>query len=97
VEFEFRGLPLEASSPTNLRAATNRIVEAFRHLGTNDIVQPIFHRLPQLAYSERDFLSSGARLVDQERRVQFESESYWRTLSSYISLFGLGAQAILHG
>ena len=77
VAYEFRGLPLEASSPAELGAATNRLVKAFCHLGTNDLVQPIFHRLPHLAYPHRDFPSKAARLIDQERRAHFEAEDYW--------------------
>ena len=80
VGFEFRGLSLEASSPADLQAAVNRLVEAFRHLGTNDMVQPIFHRLPHMAYPERGFPSQAARLIDKERRMQFEAEDYWRLL-----------------
>ncbi|HEX4209356.1 MAG TPA: hypothetical protein VHY56_03110, partial [Candidatus Binataceae bacterium] len=49
-------------------------------LGTNDMVQAIFHRLPHLEYPDRDFPSKAARLIDQERRAQFEAEDYWRML-----------------
>jgi hypothetical protein len=39
VGFEFRGLPLESSSNAELATASRRMMEAMRHLGTNDMVQ----------------------------------------------------------
>jgi type IV secretion system protein TrbE len=85
--FEFRGLPLESSSPDELAAASRRMVEALRHLGTSDMVQAQFHRLPHLAYPDRSFPSEAVRLIDDERRAQFEAENYWRLLSRlYITM-----------
>jgi type IV secretory pathway VirB4 component/type IV secretory pathway TrbD component len=81
VGFEFRGLPLESSSAAQLASAADRMVEAMRHLGTNDMLQAQFYRLPHLAYPDREFPSGAARLIDDERRSQFEAENYWRTLS----------------
>jgi hypothetical protein len=52
------------------------MIEAMRHLGTNDMVQSIFHRLPHLDYPQRDFPSQAARLIDRERRTQFEAEDH---------------------
>src|SRR5580704_19611337 len=63
VGFEFRGLPLESSSPSQLAGAADRMMEAMRHLGTNDMLQAQFHRLPQLAYPDREFPTSAARLI----------------------------------
>ncbi len=79
--YELHGLSLEASTKADLAAAADRLVEALRHLGTNDMVQAIFHRLPATAYPERHFPSRAASLIDEERRRQFEAENYWRTLS----------------
>lgn len=79
--FELRGLPLESSSKAELAAAVDRLVEALRHLGTNDMVQVQFQRLPATAYPERHFPSEAARMIDEERRVQFEAEQYWRLLA----------------
>ena len=81
VGFEFRGLPLESSSKAQLIGATDRMVEAMRHLGTVDMLQAQFYRLPHLAYPDREFPSGAARLIDDERRSQFDAEIYWRMLS----------------
>jgi type IV secretory pathway VirB4 component len=82
VGFEFRGLPLESSSTAQLVSAADRMVEAIRHLGTDDMLQAQFYRLPHhLSYPDREFPSGAARLIDDERRSQFEAENYWRTLS----------------
>ena len=55
-------------------------MEALRHLGTNDMVQVIVHRLPATEYPEQSFPSRAARLIDHERREQFAAQNYWRTL-----------------
>jgi len=81
VGFEFCGLPLESSSPAQLAGAADRMVEAMRHLGTDDMLQVQFYRLPHLSYPDREFPSGAARLIDDERRSQFEAENYWRMLS----------------
>src|ERR1700722_2421011 len=81
VGFEFRGLPLESSSPAQLAGAADRMVEAMRHLGTNDMLQVQFHRLPHRSYPDREFHSGAARMIDDERRSPFAAEDYWRTLS----------------
>src|ERR1700677_4642182 len=78
--FELHGLPLEASGKAQLAAAAERMIEAMRHLGSNDMLQVQFHRLPSLAYLERSFPSKAARLIDRERHRQFEEENYWRSL-----------------
>jgi hypothetical protein len=81
IGFEFHGLPWESSTQAQLESASERMTEAMRHLGTNDMVQAIFHRLPSVHYPQRDFPSEAARLIDEERRSQFESEHYWQTRS----------------
>jgi type IV secretion system protein TrbE len=81
VGFEFPGLPMEASNPAEQAAFAQRLVAAISQLGTNYMVQAQSHRLPHLAYPAREFPSETARLIDQERRVQFEAENYWRRLS----------------
>jgi type IV secretion system protein TrbE len=81
IGFEFHGLPWESSSEAQLTAASERMTEAMRHLGTGDMVQAIYHRLPSTHYPKRDFPSEAARLIDEERRQQFESEHYWQTRS----------------
>ena len=72
---------MKAQSRAELAAAAAGLVEALRHLGTNDMVQVIFHRLPATEYPERSFPSHAAQLIDEERRRQFEAKNYWRTLS----------------
>src|SRR5271170_7320402 len=81
VGYELEGLPLEASTSGELANAADRLVEVFRHLGTKDMVQVIFRRLPATEYPARSFTSRAAYLIDQERRRQFEAEQYWRKLS----------------
>jgi type IV secretion system protein TrbE len=78
--YEMRGLSLEASSRAELAVASEQLVRAFRHLGTNYMVQAIFHRLPATTYPERRFPSRAAWLIDDERRHQFAAENYWRSL-----------------
>ncbi len=78
--YEMHGLSVEASSKQELAAAVQRLVGAFSHLGTNDMVHAMFHRLPATEYPERRFPSRAARLIYEERRKQFEAEHYWWTL-----------------
>jgi len=78
--YELGGLSLASASKAELAAAAARLVEALRHLGTNDMVQIIFHRLPATEYPERSFPSRAAKLIDGERREQFAAQNYWRTL-----------------
>jgi type IV secretory pathway VirB4 component len=78
--YEMRGLSLEASSRAELAVASEQLVRAFRHLGTNYMVQAIIHRLPATVYPERRFPSRAAWLIDDERRHQFAAENYWRSL-----------------
>jgi type IV secretion system protein TrbE len=81
IGFEFHGLPWESSTQAQLESASERMTEAMRHLGTNDMLQAIFHRLPSTHYPDRTFPSEAARLIDEERRQQFEAEHYWQTRS----------------
>lgn len=78
--YELGGLSLASASKAELAAAVERLVEALRHLGTNDMVQVIVHRLPATKYPERSFPSRAARLIDDERREQFAAQNYWHTL-----------------
>jgi len=78
--YELGGLSLASASKAELAAAVARLVAALRHLGTNYMVQVIFHRLPATEYPERSFPSRAARLIDDERREQFAAQNYWRTL-----------------
>ena len=81
VGYEMHGLSLEASSKQEVSAAAQRLSSALGHLGTNDMLHAIFHRLPATRYPERHFPSRAARLIDAERRQQFEAENYWCTRS----------------
>jgi type IV secretion system protein VirB4 len=81
VGYEMHGLSLEASSKEQVAAAAQRLAMGLGHLGTNDMLHAIFHRLPATRYPERRFPSRAARLIDDERHRQFEAENYWQTRS----------------
>jgi type IV secretion system protein TrbE len=81
VAYNLVGPPPESATLADLASASRQLAGAFLHLGTNDLVQVLFHRRPASEPPEREFPCRAAALVDAERRAQFAAESHWTTLT----------------
>jgi len=76
-----RGPSLEASSSEDIAAACARFAASLGHFTTGDFIHLIFHRVPAVEYPVRTFESRAAQMIDDERRAQFHSQKYLRTLT----------------
>jgi type IV secretory pathway VirB4 component len=81
VAYNLVGPSPESATIADIAACARQLAAAFVHLGTNDMVQMLFHRQPAPEPPPRAFPCRAAALVDAERRAQFAAESHWITLS----------------
>ena len=71
---KFRGPDLDSATPAELVATTSRLNNALRRLGTGWAIFIEAQRQPAHGYPLSDFPEPASRLVDAERRAQFEEE-----------------------
>ena len=71
----FRGPDLDSATAAELVAITGRLNNALRRLGSGWAIFVEAQRLPGNRYPESVFPDAASRLVDAERRAQFEEES----------------------
>jgi type IV secretion/conjugal transfer VirB4 family ATPase len=71
----FRGPDLDSATPAELVAITSRLNNALRRLGSGWAIFIEAQRLPANRYPESAFPDAASRLVDAERRGQFEEEA----------------------
>jgi type IV secretion system protein VirB4 len=79
VGYDLHGPSPESSTLADVASASRQLAGALVHLGTGDMAQVIYHRLPAPEPPERQFPSRAAAMVDAERRAQFAAESHWIT------------------
>jgi type IV secretion system protein VirB4 len=70
----FRGPDLDSATSAELVAITGRLNNALRRLGSGWAIFVEAQRLPGNSYPESLFPDAASRLVDAERRAQFEEE-----------------------
>jgi type IV secretion system protein VirB4 len=70
----FRGPDLDSATPAELVATTARLNNALRRLGSGWAIFIEAQREPANRYPESRFPDAASRLVDAERRAQFEEE-----------------------
>ncbi|HTT80993.1 MAG TPA: conjugal transfer protein TrbE [Stellaceae bacterium] len=70
----FRGPDLDSATPAELVATTARLNNALRRLGSGWAIFIEAQRVPANRYPESRFPDAASRLVDAERRAQFEEE-----------------------
>jgi type IV secretory pathway VirB4 component len=70
----FRGPDLDSATPAELVATTARLNNALRRLGSGWAIFIEAQREPANRYPESTFPDPASRLVDAERRAQFEEE-----------------------
>ena len=70
----FRGPDLDSATPAELVATTSRLNNALRRLGSGWAVWVEAQRVPAVAYPTSCFSDPVSKLVDAERRAQFEEE-----------------------
>src|SRR5580700_9289646 len=70
----FRGPDLDSATPAELVATTARLNNALRRLGSGWAIFVEAQREPANSYPESVFPDAASRLVDAERRAQFEEE-----------------------
>jgi type IV secretory pathway VirB4 component len=70
----FRGPDLDSATPAELVATTARLNNALRRLGSGWAIFVEAQRLAANHYPECEFPDAASRLVDAERRAQFEEE-----------------------
>jgi len=70
----FRGPDLDSATPAELVATTARLNNALRRLGSGWAIFIEAQRLAANHYPESEFPDTASRLVDAERRAQFEEE-----------------------
>jgi len=71
---KFRGPDLDSATPAELVAITSRLNNALRRLGSGWAIFIEAQRVPASHYPESRFPDPVSRLVDEERRAQFEEE-----------------------
>jgi type IV secretion system protein TrbE len=71
----FRGPDLDSATPAELVATTARLNSALRRLGSGWAIFVEAQRVPANHYLESRFPDPASRLVDAERRAQFEGEA----------------------
>ena len=70
----FRGPDLDSATPAELVAITSRLNNALRRLGSGWALFIEAQREPANQYPESDFPDAVSRIVDAERKAQFEEE-----------------------
>ena len=70
----FRGPDLDSATAAELVAITSRLNNALRRLGSGWAIFVEAQRVPANRYPESQFPDPASRLVDAERRAQFEEE-----------------------
>jgi type IV secretion system protein VirB4 len=70
----FRGPDLDSATPAELVAITARLNNTLRRLGSGWAIFVEAQRQPANRYTESNFPDGASRLVDAERRAQFEEE-----------------------
>ena len=70
----FRGPDLDSATSAELVAITGRLNSALRRLGSGWAIFVEAQRLPGNRYPESVFPDPASKLVDEERRAQFEEE-----------------------
>jgi len=70
----FRGPDLDSATPAELVAITSRLNNALRRLGSGWAIFIEAQRIPANHYPESNFPDPISRVVDAERRAQFEEE-----------------------
>ena len=68
----FRGPDLDSATPAELVAITSRLNNALRRLGSGWAIFIEAQRQPANRYPDGEFPDAASRLVDAERRAQFE-------------------------
>ena len=71
---KFRGPDLDSATPAELVAITSRLNNALRRLGSGWAIFIEAQRTPANRYPRDRFPDAVSRLVDEERRAQFEEE-----------------------
>jgi type IV secretion system protein VirB4 len=71
---KFRGPDLDSATPAELVAITSRLNNALRRLGSGWAIFVEAQRDPANRYPQSEFPDAVSRLVDEERRAQFEEE-----------------------
>ena len=71
---KFRGPDLDSATPAELVAITSRLNNALRRLGSGWAIFIEAQRQPAHSYPDTAFPDAASRLVDAERRAQFEEQ-----------------------
>jgi type IV secretion system protein VirB4 len=79
IGYQVTGPSPEVSDLADLASRSRQLASAFVHLGTGDMAQFIYHRVPAPEPPARDFAHRAAALVDVERRAQYAAENHWLT------------------
>ncbi|GDX39282.1 conjugal transfer protein TrbE [Methylocystaceae bacterium] len=85
----FRGPDLDSAVPSELMAVSARLNNALRRLGSGWAVFFEAQRNPALNYPNSHFPDLASRLVEYERRAQFEEEGVHYESSYYLTLLFL--------
>ena len=85
----FRGPDLDSSTPTELIAITSRLNNALRRLGSGWAIFVEAQRVPAQTYPTSEFPDAASRLVDTERRAQFEVEGAHYESFFYLTMLWL--------
>lgn len=85
----FRGPDLDSAVPSELMAVSARLNNALRRLGSGWAVFFEAQRNPALNYPNSHFPDLASRLVEYERRTQFEEEGVHYESSYYLTLLFL--------
>jgi type IV secretion system protein VirB4 len=85
----FRGPDLDSATPAELVATTARLNNALRRLGSGWAIFVEAQREPANRYPECAFPDAASRLVDAERRAQFEEEGSHFESRYFLTLFWL--------
>src|SRR5215813_428585 len=85
----FRGPDLDSATPAELVAVTARLNNALRRLGSAWAIFVEAQRLPANGYPPSHFPDEASRLVDAERRAQFEEEGGHFESRYYLTLLWL--------
>jgi type IV secretion system protein TrbE len=79
IGWQLTGPSPEVSDLADLASRSRQLAAAFVHLGTGDMAQFIYHRVPAPEPPAREFANRAAALVDAERRAQYAAENHWLT------------------
>ena len=85
----FRGPDLDSATSAELVAVTGRLNNALRRLGSGWAIFVEAQRMPANGYPPSHFPDQASRLVDAERRAQFEEEGAHFESRHYLTLLWL--------